>query len=373
MVAANAAWVASALGFLHKPRAVLETDHYHYIAMARDPFGEDEAARTPPYAYRVLAPLLVHALTRAGLGSNAAFWLLTNAALVGFLFGLHRLLLARGLSPGRATLGVVLAGLVPGAVRWYEYQYWMTDPLALSLVTAGLLFAERGRDKALLLVCLLGVATRESLLLVLPCVFASRSRTEGAVPALKATAVVAVPALALLAAIHVFVPSSPAPPVAAVVADSLAFRWRHLFDNQLYMATVGAFGVLVPIVLARPSRAASLLHERPQDALLLAGAYASLLLGVNTDRLLAYALPALLPLAMACLEVEWGSSGLLAGALLAAQLLFYGLTPFHGIQGLSLYQPSNALVVAVMVAAWGVLLLSRPGRGRSFDPEAPAR
>jgi hypothetical protein len=326
--------------------------------MAREPFGEQ--ARTPPYAFRILTPLLVFSLTRTGMGTNAAFWLVTNAALVGFLLCLHLLLQARGFSPGRAALGVVLAGLVPGAVRWYEYQYWMTDPLCLFLVTAALLLAEKGPAAALVVVSLLGVAARESYLLVFPCLLAARLRTRSVGSALAFTARVALPALLLLAAIRLRVPASPAPPLAAVIADTLAFRGRHLLDNQLYLATLGAFGVFLPLALAFPSRVAAALRARPADALLVAGAYASLLLGANTDRLLAYALPAVVPLALGCLDdARWPSA--LTGLLVLAQAAYYLLTPFHGIQGLSLYQPLSWPVVAGMTA---VLVLARLALGR---------
>lgn len=367
VVGANAAFVASALGPLHKPRQVLETDHRYYIAMARDPFGGDPAARTPPFCYRVLAPLLASALTRAGLGVNAAFWLISNASLVGFLCCLHRLLRLRGQDPGTASLGVVLAGLLPGAVRWYEYQYWMTDPLCLFLITAALVLAEQGRERALPGVSLLGVAARESFLLVFPWLLARGAWRGGLRGAVVSTARVALPGLALFAAIHFLVPASPAPPVGAVMADAVGFRFRHLLDNQLYLVTLGSFGVLVPIVLASPARAAAALRERPEDAVLLAGAYASLLLGTNTERLLAYALPAVLPIALRCFEAIRQAArlpfALAAAAVLLPQAAFYAWTPFHGIEGLSLYQPVSFAVVGTMAAVWlaGVLLGSTRG------------
>ena len=353
--------MAATLGPLHKPRQVLETDHVHYIAMARDPFGPDPAARTPPYCYRLLAPLLASALTRAGLGLNPAFWLVSNLGLVGFLFCAYLLLLARGFPTGSALLGVALAGLVPGAVRWYEYQYWMSDPLGLFLLALGLLLVGARRDRALALLGLPGVAARESFLLVYACLLASRWRRDGLPAALAATARVAAPGLALLAAIHALAPTSPAPALAAVVGDALGFRWRHLFDNQLYLASLGAFGVLVPGVLVSPRRALAALAERPEDAVLAAGAYASLLLGTNTDRLLAYALPAALPVALAALQGVGLTGRTFAACLVVAQGAFYVLTPFHGIQGLSLYQPTHWTVVAVMAAVWLVgRALARP-------------
>jgi cytochrome c-type biogenesis protein CcsB len=38
-----------------------------------------------------------------------------------------------------SVVGLVLVGLMQGAVRWFEYQYWMTDPSALMLTTLAFL------------------------------------------------------------------------------------------------------------------------------------------------------------------------------------------------------------------------------------------
>jgi hypothetical protein len=364
-VGANAAFVASTLGPLHKPRRVLETDHPHYIAMARAPLAGDEAARTPPFCYRVLTPLLAFGLTRAGLGVNASFWLITNASLVGFLCCLHRLLLQRGLDARGAALGVLLAGLTPGAVRWYEYQYWMTDPLCLFLIAAAMVLAEEGRERAVAGVSLLGIAARESYLLVFPWLLAKGARRDGLRTALATTTRVALPSLALFAGIRLLVPAAPGAPLAAVVADAAGFRFRHLLDNQLYLATLGSFGVLVPVLLASPARALAALRQRPEDAVLLGGAYASLLLGTNTERLLAYALPAVLTAALVCVRALQDQAGrwraLVGVTLLLAQAALYLQTPFHGIEGLSLYQPVSFAVVGLMALVW--LLAVLLGRG----------
>ena len=54
MVAANAGYVASKLGFAHRPRQVMETDHKHYIHMAPNPDEPED----PPYVFRIAAPKL---------------------------------------------------------------------------------------------------------------------------------------------------------------------------------------------------------------------------------------------------------------------------------------------------------------------------
>lgn len=58
LVAANAGYVASKLGFVHRVRAVMETDHKHYIHMATNP----EEPEDPPYAFRVATPKLARGL-----------------------------------------------------------------------------------------------------------------------------------------------------------------------------------------------------------------------------------------------------------------------------------------------------------------------
>ena len=85
LLAVNILSVASELGFLHKAKQVKEYDHWRYIEMARGPEGNPELQREPPYCFRLAVPALARGLMRLGLPENAAFYLITNAALFGFL------------------------------------------------------------------------------------------------------------------------------------------------------------------------------------------------------------------------------------------------------------------------------------------------
>ena len=85
LLAVNVASVASQLGFLHKAKQVKEYDHWRYIEMARGPEGRPALQREPPYCFRVAIPALVRGLKHLGLSENAAFFLVTNAVLFGFL------------------------------------------------------------------------------------------------------------------------------------------------------------------------------------------------------------------------------------------------------------------------------------------------
>lgn len=354
VVVADAAWVARALGLAHRPKQVLETDHRSYIAMALE--GPLAARTEAPFCWRLLTPALVHAAVERGADLNLAFYGLTSLALFGFLFTLHRLLLQLGFAPREAALGLLLTGLLPGAVRWYHYQYWMTDPLALFLLALAFLLVETRRDAALAALGALAAANRETSLIVFPYHLARALQAGGGWRALARSAAVAAPAVLSLAWIRYGLVPRPDESLAATVREALGFRWRHLLDNQLYLASLGSFGVLLPLALLFPSRFGAWLRRRPHEAAVVALAYASLALANNTERLLAYALPVAVPAAIrglrAGLDAGRLAFGPVAALVLGLQLLHYLTTPFHGVLGLSLYQPVNWWVVASLTAFW---------------------
>jgi len=104
----------------------------------------------------------------------------------------------------------------------------------------------------------------------------------------------------------------------------------------------------------------------------MAMAYASLALANNTERLLAYALPVVVPAALRGLRAGLDAGRLpfapVAALVLGLQLLYYVTTPFHGILGLSLYQPVNWVIVVAMAAFWVALR----ARLRAHASRAPA-
>lgn len=365
LVALGAIQVVAVLGPLHKPKHVLETDHRAYIAMAQAPPGRNQVP--PPFVWRVAAPEAARALTRAGLDLNLAFWLLTHACLVGYLWALHALLRASGADPAEAALGTALVGLLPGAVRWYSYQYWMTDPPGLLLVTLGLLCVRTRREAWLPLLGVLGMATRETYVLVFVFHALAGVRRRGAPRAFARSALFALPGLAAAAWIRLRVAPRPDESLLATAAEALAFRSRYLFDNQLYFVTVASFGALLALALAFPRRTARALRERPEDAGLLFGAYASLALANNTDRLLAYAAPALALPALYALRAAsapgrpWAAWAL---AALAVQGLLVARTPWR-VEGVSLYLPADAWTAAAAVLL--LVAVRRAGRGARVD------
>jgi hypothetical protein len=135
----------------------------------------------------------------------------------------------------------------------------------------------------------------------------------------------------------------------------MSFRLAHLLDNQLYVVTIGAFGVLVPLVLLLPRRLPGLARRHFDRALFVLSVYATLVISNNNERPLAYALPALVPAALYCLRAFLEATRLPALPVLAAvvglQVLFWSGQRFAEI-GMSIYQPVNWTTVVAMAGAW---------------------
>jgi len=356
LLALNVGSVSSRLGFIHKPKQVREYDHWRYVEMARGAEGRPALQKEPPYCFRLAVPALVRGLTRVGLSVNAGFFLVTNAVLFGFLLVLWLHLRDLGFALPLRVTGLVVVGLTQGAVRWFEYQYWMTDPAALFLVMLAFFLVERGKWGALLATSVLAAFVRETYVLVYHYVLLHELRKGRTLLAAagRTAALSALPLAVLVAIRRLVTPSQPDDFVSGIV-DSMTFRWNHLLDNQPYVVTVGAFGVLVPLLLLFPTRVPALVRRHFDRALYVASVYATLVISNNNERPLAYALPALVPAALWCLRAFVKETGVPAVPVLAAvvalQALFWGGQRWAEM-GMSIYQPVNWTTVAAMAGCW---------------------
>ena len=354
-LALNAGYVSAHLGFVHRARQVRESDHHHYIEMAEGASGRAALAQAPPYCWRVLTPALAGLLARTGLGLDGAFYLVTNVSLFGFLLVLFLYLRDIGFDRALALTGLALAAFTQGAVRWFEYQYWMSDPPCLFLVALAFWLVRRERIAALAVVSLLAAFVRETYVIVYAHALLHWWKRRGAAPALRRTAVVAALPLAALALLRLVITPNQPDDLLASLHENAAFRVRHLWDNQWYVLTFGTWGVMLPLLLLYPARIPGLARrhfDQLAPALLV---YASLLVSNNTERPLAYALPALLPAALHNLRTFLDETLLPPAAVLPAvavlQALVWSQTRLFEM-GASIYQPANLPVAAVMAAAW---------------------
>lgn len=364
VLAVNSAWVSAHLGFVHKPKRVGEVDHNHYIAMARGEAGDPALRRTPPYCFRKAVPAAASLLARAGLSVNAAFYLITNLSLLGFLLVIDRLLADLGFRLPTRLVGLVLVGLTQGPIRWFEYQYWMSDPPSFFLLALALLLVRREQLVAAAVVSLASAFIRENHVLLYPCCFLLQWRRHGRAAAAARTAAIAVLPVAVLVGLRLTVPHDPDPGLVSALTDSLGFRWRHLGDNQLYVLTFGTWGVLLALALSSIDRLRRALRDHPDLAALVVMTYGTLVISNNTERPLAYAVPAVLAAALYGLDRLVQEARLpfplVAAVTVGLQLYLFVETRFLEM-GMSLYQPPNVGVAVVMAAAsiLGAVLLRR--------------
>lgn len=355
LLAVNVSFVSARLGFLHKAKQVKETDQWRYIHMARDPDGRHPLAREATYCWRVLVPRTANLLTRAGLGENLSFWLITNVSLFGFLLVTWIYLRDLGLLLHWRVTGLLVLGLTQGAVRWYEYQYWMSDPPCLFLIALGLLLIRRGCYGGLYPTSIVAAFVRESYVVVYPYLFIRLLRTRSSLTqAVRRTATLAVVPLIILIGLRILIVPDHPDSLLGDLADTMAFRLRHSVD-QPYIFTVGAWGVVFPLLLFFPRRLPGLVRRHPEDAFLVLFFVSLCVIANNTERELAYALPAVLPAGLVFLRDFVAESRLpalpVAAAVVLMQVLFF-LEQEFGAAGMSMYQPTSLRLTAAMAGFW---------------------
>jgi hypothetical protein len=374
VLAVNVGTVSSQLGFIHQSRQVKEGDQWRYLSMARDPGRTKALSREDTYCWRVAVPTMARWLRNAGLNLHVAFWLLTNVFLFGFLLVTWVYLRDLGFETPFRVAGLLLLGLTQGAVRWYEYQYWMTDPPALFLIALALLFIGRGWHAALHAPGVLAALVRESYIVVFPYYFIRLLRTGTPFfrAALRTASVAIVPVLILIGLRVLIVPDHPGSMVRDFMG-TMDFRYRHLAD-QPYMFTVGAWGVLFPLLLLFPGRIPGMVRRRPEDAFVVVFFASLCTVANNTERELGYALPAVLPAALFFLRSFVRETGLPLVPVLAAtvlvQVLFF-LEQRYVDPTSSMWQPTSLRLSLAMAAFWLLARVALRTRRRGGDtPEA---
>jgi hypothetical protein len=284
-------------------------DAYVYMTMADEPAFFTAA----PWGYRVLGPRLVHLLPpRARLRGfhDLSVGCLVASGGVLFLF-LRRL--GHGLA--MALVGVAMLQL-SRPVQLALGIPLLGDPLSLLLLLLALL-ASAGGAGALALAALLaaGVLTKELFLLLPPLLLFARPAGRGFGRALRAALLVGLPALLVASMLRFhWTPylRVPRPPwnleLLRVAAESLREQWGEtaralLLAGLAPLALLGALLREARPYLKRYGWLALLCVALALAAWLNVPSPAPLvLLGANTERLLIYALPTLIPLALLALE-----------------------------------------------------------------------
>jgi hypothetical protein len=257
-----------------------------------------------PWGYRLLTPTLVEAwpvrTVRAFRDVTAAGLVVTGALLFLWL---------RRLGNGEwASLLAVLAFSLSGPVGEAVRYRFLVEPVTAALLAAFLLALAAGAPLTVLaFVATLGTLSKEFFLLLVPLVFFERRRSLGFSRALAATALVALPPLVLTAMLRYgWTPylQAPLPQPGGALLATAWLRFSESFPDWRLAALMGGLTVLA-IAGAFLPRGRSLA---------VAGAYLFLVtllppfinpvgfFANDIHRLLIYALPAALALALVALD-----------------------------------------------------------------------
>ena len=322
-------------------------DAYVYVTMADNP----RFFTVAPWGYRILQPLLASGFpARARLGVLRDTTLVALVATGGLLFLFLRRL---GHSETAALLGVAGFAL-SGPVRHAVGAPLLGDGVAAALETAVLLAIQSGSSLPVVAALLAaGVFTKEIFLLLPPLVFLARLPGEGPRRALRAALLAGLPALCvvLLLRFH-WTPfiqvAHPAWNMDLVRAGTMVFESALsanllilMLGGLLPLAALGALRKAARPFLLRFGYWALLMPLAAVFAWInVPGSYPVPLFGSNMERLLLYALPILIPLALVALDRFWrnlGSpaltapSGRVARGLATATLLAALVYPVLGL------------------------------------------
>jgi len=278
-------------------------DGHVYVAMAENP-GYFTVA---PWGYRVLNPWLIRAVTLPFRDLVPAFFWSTVLCLgaSGVLLFLYLRRLGHGELP--CLLGVALYGIAGPVGQVVRYQF-LAEPLTFLLEMALLVALESGAPLPLLaLVGVLGVLSKEFFLLLLPLVYLVGRHRHGDGRALRDAALVFLPAALLSVALRSYwtphiQPPLPtfAPATLAVAAERFGESWREWWGASLLMG-------LTPLAVLGGLRTRGR-RLVPGSVYLFMVTIASpfvnpvTFLALDIDRLLLYALPAVIPLTLVALD-----------------------------------------------------------------------
>lgn len=284
-------------------------DSYVYLAMAEQPAFFTIA----PWGYRVLTPWVAHALgMRTPLRAYRAITLWALA-----LSGVLLYLWLRRLGHGRVAglLGVAAFALSPPLDEVLASPF-LGDPAAVLLVLAFVLLLEAGAPLTVLaFVAALGAYTKEVFVLLAPLVALARHRERGWRPAsLDALAVAGAPFAVGLVLQRWWTPGLETTR-AAITLDLVAVATKAILVDWRDVSGSLAVGGLAPVALLGALRRSARPYLRRYGYLLLGflalplvawinvpGRLPVILLGANVRRLMIYAVPLLVPLALVALD-----------------------------------------------------------------------
>jgi hypothetical protein len=270
-------------------------DHYKYIAMAQQPFSSNQLVHQAPFCWRILTPWLVHFLP---MDFSVSFYLITFLALCfsGYVF--YFCMRALKLSSIISSLGVVLFMLVYTVTSFNMWDFYLTDPIGLMFVGISFYFLIVGKDWLLALVMAVGIANKETILIMVPVFFVYLlcRRRYSLFRSVLRTLVVMTPCLIIFLVIRLLIKPFNDYGLGQITLTLTNYKSQGIF-YALYSFSFGTWGIILSLFLLKPREKFSLLIKRLDLLVLVLLIYATLLIGNDAGRMLVYAYPVLIPIA----------------------------------------------------------------------------
>lgn len=277
-------------------------DAYAYVAMAEAP----SVFTVAPWGYRLLTPSLVHVLP---LDVVRGFEVATFLGLLASMVLLGAFLRRLGHDPVSTAAAVAVFAFLGPTVEVVQYPY-LVEPITLALEIAFLFcLAGSGSTGVLALVAVLGAWSKELQVLLVPLVFFARVGPDGARAALRKTLVAGAAALAATVLVRTWTPL-PAVALDGPSLEAILSAWRRdwpetwrggLIQGVTPLALAGACLPRSRPFLRRYGYALAVTVLVPFAAFVNLGDPRVIFFG-RTDRLLVYAIPLLLPLALQAVD-----------------------------------------------------------------------
>jgi hypothetical protein len=276
-------------------------DGHVYLAMAESPATFTVA----PWGYRVLLPWLISALPLPH-PVPAFFWSTVLGLIAGGVL-LHVYLRRLGNGVLASLAAVVVFGASGPVGEVVRYQF-LVEPLTFVLELAFLLALQAGAGTfSLALVALLGTLSKEFFLLLLPLVYLVRRGRDGDRRALTQALLVSIPCLLSTWLLRAYWTPHIATPLPSPATSTLHVALTRFAETYAHWGPATLLHGLTPLAMLGAWRVRARPLVLPAVYLVLATLVSPFLnpvafFATDIRRLLLYALPALLPLAVAAID-----------------------------------------------------------------------
>lgn len=299
-------WVRTDRMTYSHPHFANSWDHHKYIYMAKTALFNFHIA---PFGWRILTPFLARILP---FEIHVNFSIIAFVSLWGTAILMYSVLKEMRFEPVLSFVGSLLFIALGWATRYNMYDFWLPDPLGFLFLTAALLSLLQKKTFLFSLLLAIGVLAKESVLFVAPLYYTFNTKRWLDFRLFIRSLFVIAPALITLFLVRIAIPplngnaeylatipqncGDPYPYNVVFLFKKIGLPRLQNLSGRLWEFTGGTFGtsILFLSLFGMRKSLSFLIRAFP----LVFFAYFSILFATNTSRLIVWAFPAVIPLAL---------------------------------------------------------------------------